>query len=69
MLSAEAARQLQPVSRQAIDKRRRGKTLLAIRHGGDWLYPRPQFHAHVAVPGLPNVIRGLAVTSITLSSM
>jgi hypothetical protein len=58
MLSAEAGGELLHISRQAIDKRRRGRTLLAIRQGGDWLYPRAQFHEHEAVPGLPEIIRG-----------
>jgi len=62
MLSAEDAGQLLHISRQAIDKRRRGRTLLAIRQGGDWLYPRAQFHEHEAVPGLPEIIKGFEVS-------
>ena len=34
MLSAEEAGQLLHITRQAVDKRRRGRTLLAIRQGG-----------------------------------
>jgi hypothetical protein len=62
MLSAQEAGQLLHITRQAIDKRRRGRTLLAIRQGGDWLYPRAQFHEHEVLPGLPEVIKGLNVS-------
>jgi hypothetical protein len=62
VLSSEQAGQLLHITRQAIDKRRRGRTLLAIRQGGDWLYPRAQFHDHEAIPGLPVVIKGLDVS-------
>ena len=58
-LSAEDVGKLLKISRQAVDKRRRNKTLLALRQGGDWLYPRIQFHAHETIPGLADVIRGL----------
>jgi len=58
MLSADDAGQLLHITRQAVDKRRRGKALLAIRQGGDWLYPRAQFHEQEAIPGLPEIIRG-----------
>lgn len=60
MLSAEDAGKLLGISRQGVDKRRRAKTLLAIRQGGDWLYPRAQFHEHETIPGLPEVVRGFA---------
>jgi hypothetical protein len=59
MLSAQEAGQLLHITRQAIDKRRRGRTLLAIRQGGDWLYPRAQFHEREAIPGMPEIIKGL----------
>lgn len=62
MLSAEAAGQLLHITRQAIDKRRRGRTLLAIRQGGDWLYPRAQFHEHEAIPGISEIIKGFEVS-------
>jgi hypothetical protein len=58
MLSAEDAGKLLRMSRQGVDKRRRSKALLAVRQGGDWLYPRAQFHEHEAIPGLADVIRG-----------
>lgn len=60
MLSAEEAGRLLHISRQAVDKRRRSGALLAIRQGGDWFYPRAQFHEHETVPGLTDVIRGFA---------
>ena len=59
-LSAEQVGKLLNITRQAVDKRRRNKTLLALRQGGDWLYPRAQFHEHEAIPGLADVVRGLA---------
>jgi hypothetical protein len=59
MLSAGEAGQLLHITRQAVDKRRRGNTLLAIRQGGDWLYPRTQFHEHETIPGLPEIIKKL----------
>ena len=59
-LSADEVGRLLNITRQAVDKRRRNKTLLALRQGGDWLYPRAQFHEHEAIPGLADVIRGLA---------
>jgi hypothetical protein len=62
MLSAQEAGLLLHVTRQAVDKRRRGRTLLAIRQGGDWLYPRAQFHQHETIPGLPEIIKGLDVS-------
>jgi hypothetical protein len=57
MFSVEEAGQLLHITRQAVDKRRRGRTLLAVRQGGDWLYPRAQFHEHEAVPGLSDVVK------------
>jgi hypothetical protein len=58
MLSAEEAGQLLHITRQAIDKRRRSGNLLAIRQGGNWLYPRAQFHEHETIPALSDVIKG-----------
>ena len=60
MLSAEEAGQLLHIGRQAVDKRRRNKTLLAIRQGGDWFYPRAQFHEHEVIPGMPEIVKGFA---------
>jgi CRP-like cAMP-binding protein len=46
LLSAEAVgRALGGLSRQAVDKRRRNRQLLAVRIGGDWRYPAVQFGA------------------------
>jgi hypothetical protein len=59
MLAAEEVGKLLNISRQAVDKRRRNKTLLGLRQGGDWLYPRAQFHENETIPGLADVIRGL----------
>jgi hypothetical protein len=58
MLSAEEAGQLLHIGRQAVDKRRRNKTLLAIRQAGDWFYPRAQFQEHEVIPGIPEIIKG-----------
>jgi hypothetical protein len=62
MLSAEEAGQLLHIGRQAVDKRRRNKTLLAIRQAGDWLYPRAQFHQHEVIPGLTEIVKGFAAS-------
>jgi len=58
MLSAEEAGQLLHIGRQAVDKRRRNKTLLAVRQAGDWFYPRAQFHEHEVIPGIPEIVKG-----------
>ena len=49
------------ISRQAVDKRRRAGSLLAVREGGDWKYPACQFDegAGAVVAGLPEVVGGL----------
>jgi hypothetical protein len=62
MLSAEEAGQLLHIGRQAVDKRRSNKTLLAIRQAGDWLYPRAQFHQHEVIPGLTEIVKGFAAS-------
>ena len=43
-LSAEEAGRTLGITRQAVDKRRRANTLLAVREGSDWRYPACQFH-------------------------
>jgi hypothetical protein len=65
MLSAVEAGRLLGISRQAVEKRRRKGGLLAIRQGGDWLYPRVQFHDqdHGTIPGLASVIEGFGPSS------
>jgi hypothetical protein len=62
MLSAEEAGHLLHIGRQAVDKRRRNKTLLAARQAGDWFYPRAQFHEHEVIPGIPEIVRGLGAS-------
>jgi hypothetical protein len=59
MLSAEEAGHLLHIGRQAVDKRRRNKALLAVRQAGDWFYPRAQFHEHEVIPGIPEIVKGL----------
>jgi hypothetical protein len=59
-LSTEEAERLLGITDQALDERRRAGTLLAIREGGDWRYPACQFEQGDVVPGLAEVVRGLA---------
>jgi hypothetical protein len=59
VLSAEQAGHLLHIGRQAVDKRRRNKALLAVRQAGDWFYPRAQFHEHEVIPGIPEIVKGL----------
>jgi hypothetical protein len=58
-LSADAVGRVLGISRQAVDKRRRAKALLATRQGGNWAYPRAQFHEKETIPCLADVIGGL----------
>jgi hypothetical protein len=62
LLSAtEAGRVLGGISRQAVDKRRRGNQVLAVRLGGDWRYPAAQFGPDGQVPALlPSVLQDAA---------
>ncbi len=62
LLSAEAVGQaLGGLSRQAVDKRRRNKQLLAVRIGGDWRYPAVQFGPDgETVSGLAAVIEEMS---------
>jgi hypothetical protein len=71
MLSAEEAGLLLHIGRQAVDKRRRNKTLLAVRQAGDWFYPRAQFHEHEVIPGISEIVKGLEVSGpwVTLEFM
>lgn len=53
--TSQVTRVLGGISRQALDERRRRKTILAMKtKDGDWVYPTFQFDEH----GRP--IRGLA---------
>lgn len=58
LLSAEqAGRALGGITRQAVDKRRRAKGLLAVRVAGDWRYPAVQFNDEGEAPqGLPAIL-------------
>lgn len=58
LLSAEeTGRALGGLSRQAVDKRRRSRQLLAVRVAGDWRYPAIQVGADgQAVPALPLIL-------------
>lgn len=62
LLPASDAAALLGVSRQAVDKRRRAGTLLAVREGSDWKYPACQFDvaAGAVVGGIADVIAALA---------
>jgi hypothetical protein len=59
-LSAEEAGRLLGISRQAVDKRRRGGALLAFLEESDWRYPACQFDETEVVAGIANVIRAYA---------
>lgn len=59
-LSAEDAGRLLGISRQAVDKRRRAGSLLAVREGSDWRYPACQFDKTDVVAGIPDVVRAYA---------
>jgi hypothetical protein len=59
-LSAEEAGHTLGITRQAVDKRRRANTLLAVREGSDWRYPACQFHQGEVLPGIADVVQGFA---------
>ncbi len=59
-LSAEEAARLLGITRETVDERRRAGTLLAVREGSDWRYPACQFRDGEVIPGLTEVVRGLA---------
>ncbi|GLU27899.1 DNA-binding protein [Brucella sp. NBRC 12950] len=59
VLSAEDAGKVAGITRQAIDKRRRSKVILAVRDGSDWKYPVCQFRDGEVLPGIAEVVRGL----------
>ncbi len=44
VLSAENAGRTLGITRQAVEKRRRSNTMLAVREGSDWRYPACQFN-------------------------
>ncbi|MGO6743928.1 helix-turn-helix domain-containing protein [Rhizobium ruizarguesonis] len=59
-VSAEDAGRMLGISRQAVDKRRRAGTLLAVREGSDWRYPLCQFDQGEVMAGISDVVRGFA---------
>ena len=59
-LSAEEAGRTLGITRQAVDKRRRANTLIAVREGSDWRYPACQFHQGETLPGIADVVQGFA---------
>jgi hypothetical protein len=59
-LSAEEAAQRLGIAPETVDEWRRAGTLLAISEGDDWRYPSCQFQQGEVVPGLAEVVRGLA---------
>ena len=61
--SAEDAGRLLGITRQAVDKRRRAHTLLAIRSGSDWRYPACQFDQGEVISGMSDVIAGFSAAS------
>ena len=60
VLSAEDAGRTLGITRQAVDKRRRSNTMLAVREGSDWRYPVCQFHEGEVIAGISDVVRGFA---------
>ncbi|ACS59318.1 conserved hypothetical protein (plasmid) [Rhizobium leguminosarum bv. trifolii WSM1325] len=59
-MSAEDAGRVLGISRQAVDKRRRAGTLLAVREGRDWRYPLCQFNQGEVIAGISDVVGGFA---------
>lgn len=64
MAGAEEVATVLGISRQAVDKRRRAESLLAVASPSkDWWYPRAQFSAQgEPLPGLDRVLRAFRVT-------
>ncbi len=58
-LSVQQVAQLLGISRQAVDKRRRERTLLAVLRGSDFHYPVAQFTDGEVVPGLREVLAAI----------
>ncbi|MBA9033103.1 hypothetical protein HNR29_003663 [Rhizobium leguminosarum] len=59
-MSAEDAGRILGISRQAVDKRRRAGTLLAVRQGSDWRYLLCQLDQGEVIAGISDVVRGFA---------
>ena len=59
-IPAQEAAHLLGISRQAVDKRRKAGSLLAVRQGNDWHYPACQFQQGEVVNGLAGVVQQMA---------
>ncbi|MBY5407649.1 helix-turn-helix domain-containing protein [Rhizobium leguminosarum] len=59
-MSAEDTGRMLGISRQAVDKRRRAGTLLAVREGSDWRYPLCQLDRGEVVAGISDIVRCFA---------
>lgn len=55
-LSASDVSRLLHISRQAVDKRRRERKLLAVPRGSDYAYPACQFDDDRTIVGLPELL-------------
>jgi hypothetical protein len=52
------------ITRQAVDKRRRRRALLAVPNGsGEYVYPACQFTSDGVIPGLEEVLRAFRIRS------
>lgn len=60
---ASAVAQHLKITRQAVDKRRRRGTLLAVEAGDQHLYPLCQFDERGVLPGLPAVLQAMDTAS------
>lgn len=63
-LSGGEVAELLGVTRQAIDKQRRARKLLALRVGKAWRYPAWQFADGQPLPGLDTILGALRGTSL-----
>jgi len=61
VLSADEAGRVLGITRQAVDKRRRANSILAVREGSDWRYPGCQFSEGEVIAGIPDVVRAFSV--------
>jgi Protein of unknown function (DUF2384) len=59
MLSADDVAKVLGITRQAVDKRRAGGKLLAVRIRGDWHYPAAQFRDGETLPGIEDTVAGM----------
>jgi hypothetical protein len=52
------------ITRQAVDKRRGRRALLAVPNGsGEYVYPACQFSADGVIPGIEDVLRAFRIRS------